>query len=216
MNAHVIRPGGRRQGGAALFIALIALVFMMLAGVAMVRSVDTSNLIAGNLSFKQATLNISDVAAEMAFARLNATYIPTSRDANYPSGCSATSTPSCEYFALQQAEDATGVPSTIDWTKVKCFYVGSSAPSGCPTGSLTVSAVPTGYVLQFVVDRLCSGTLPITDIQTKCYSGAPSTGGTKKAGGVTFSSSQEVFYRTTVRVTGPRGTSSLIQTIFAR
>ena len=44
-------PGG--QSGVVLFIALIVLVAMSLAGVALVRSVDTNLLIAGNLAFKQ-------------------------------------------------------------------------------------------------------------------------------------------------------------------
>ncbi len=43
-------PG--RQGGAILFIALIVLVAMTLAGIAMWRSVDTALGIAGNMAFR--------------------------------------------------------------------------------------------------------------------------------------------------------------------
>jgi Tfp pilus assembly protein PilX len=47
------RPVPRRQRGAILFIALIVLVAMSLAGIALMRSVDTNVLIAGNLAFRQ-------------------------------------------------------------------------------------------------------------------------------------------------------------------
>ncbi len=54
------------QQGAALFIALVALASMTLAGIALVRSVDTSNLIAGNFAFRQAALQASDIGSEQA------------------------------------------------------------------------------------------------------------------------------------------------------
>ena len=75
MARHQVSIGCRvreRQRGAALFIALIALVFMLLGGLALVRSVDTANLIAGNFAFRQATLQASDAGVEAAFARLGA------------------------------------------------------------------------------------------------------------------------------------------------
>lgn len=55
-----------RQTGVVLFFALIALVAMSLAAVALIRSVDTNSLIAGNLSFKQSTMFSSDRGVEVA------------------------------------------------------------------------------------------------------------------------------------------------------
>jgi Tfp pilus assembly protein PilX len=52
--AHASLPS--RIRGAVLFIALIVLVAMTLAGIAIMRSVDTATLIAGNLAFKQGTV----------------------------------------------------------------------------------------------------------------------------------------------------------------
>ena len=46
--------GAGTQRGLVLFFALIALVAMSLAALALVRSVDTSTLISGNLAFRQA------------------------------------------------------------------------------------------------------------------------------------------------------------------
>ena len=56
----------RAQRGVILFIALIVLVAMSLAGIALMRSVDTNVLIAGNLAFRQATTNMADVGVEAA------------------------------------------------------------------------------------------------------------------------------------------------------
>ena len=56
-----------------LFFALIALVVMSLAAVALIRSVDTSTLIAGNLAFKQAATSSGDSGLESAVAALAVT-----------------------------------------------------------------------------------------------------------------------------------------------
>ena len=53
----------QRQHGLVLFFALIAMVVMSLAAVALIRAVDTSTLIAGNLACKTAckTFQVSGV-----------------------------------------------------------------------------------------------------------------------------------------------------------
>ncbi len=60
----------RRQRGVVLLITLIVLVAMMLAGIGMVRSVDTGNIIAGNVAFRQATLQAGDAGMQTAFNML--------------------------------------------------------------------------------------------------------------------------------------------------
>jgi type IV pilus assembly protein PilX len=55
-----------------LFFALIALVVMSLAAVALIRSVDTSTMIAGNLAFKQSATNSGDSGVESAITALAA------------------------------------------------------------------------------------------------------------------------------------------------
>jgi type IV pilus assembly protein PilX len=61
-----------RQRGVVLFFALIALVVMSLAAVALIRSVDTSTMIAGNLAFKQSATTSGDSGVESAVAALAA------------------------------------------------------------------------------------------------------------------------------------------------
>jgi Tfp pilus assembly protein PilX len=186
-----------RQRGSALFIALITLVTMSLAGIALVRSVDTSNLIAGNLAFRQAALQATDAGVETAVNELS-TIATSSQDSNYPSGCA---TGACNYYPLMQSTDSRGVPTVIDWDTV---------PS---------ATVNTDYAVQYVIDRLCTGTAPVTNITENCLSESAtttSTAGTQKVGGTKFTSSQMVYYRVSVRATGPRNTVSMVQVILGR
>lgn len=187
-------PLALKQRGATLFIALIALVSMMLAGIALVRSVDTSNLIAGNLAFRQAALQASDTGVETAFDALG-TIVTTSLDANWPDGCADGA---CNYYPTIQATDAKGVPTIISWEDVPATTVDAS------------------YNVKYVIDRLCNGPVPVTDIAGNCYADALIGGGTKKAGGIVFSGTQAVYYRATVRVEGPRNTVSMVQAILSR
>lgn len=56
------------QRGVVLFFTLIALVIMSLAAVALIRSVDTGTMIAGNLSFRQGASASADTGIEAAIA----------------------------------------------------------------------------------------------------------------------------------------------------
>ena len=54
-----------KQRGVVLFLTLVALLAMSLAAVALIRSVDTSTLIAGNLAFKQSAMSSANGAVEL-------------------------------------------------------------------------------------------------------------------------------------------------------
>jgi hypothetical protein len=63
-------PARRAQSGVALIMVLIMLTAMAIAGVALVRVVDSANVISGNFAFRQSTLNIADLGVEAAAADL--------------------------------------------------------------------------------------------------------------------------------------------------
>lgn len=190
----VFSRGRSKQGGVALVIALIALLAMTIAGLALMRAVDTTNVISGNLAFRQSTLHATDVGVETALTTLN-TVVTTSIDANYPAGCPVGQ---CNYYPTMQAINAAGVPTVINWALV-------------PTATVDAS-----YAVQYVIDRLCDGPAPVTDVSTKCMRTTASTVGSKKAGAVSFTSANQVYYRATVRVVGPRNTVSIVQSLYAR
>lgn len=183
-----------KQRGVSLFIALIALVALTFAGLALIRAVDTTNVISGNLAFRQSTLHATDVGVETAFNALG-TIVTTSLDTNYPSGCA---TGACNYYPIKQATDSAGVPSVINWANVP------------------VTTVNSDYKVQYVIDRLCDGPAPVTDITTKCMHTTAATGGSKKSGAVSFTSAEQVYYRVTIRSVGPRNTTSMVQVLYAR
>jgi Tfp pilus assembly protein PilX len=184
-----------RQRGVSLIVALIALVALTLAGLALIRSADTSNVISGNLAFREASLHATDVGGETALTTL-ATIATSSADASYPAGCAAGA---CNYYpTLQAATTAAGVPTVIDWTAVPKTIVDSS------------------YAVQYVIDRLCDGPTPVTDVATKCMNLTGTSVGSKKAGAVSFTSASQIYYRVTIRVVGPRNSVSIVQTTYAR
>src|SRR5437879_13137562 len=66
-------PRRRRQRGVTLFIALIVLVAMTMAAVAMMRSVDTATVVAGDIGFRQSAVNAADQGVQAAYAWLGGT-----------------------------------------------------------------------------------------------------------------------------------------------
>ena len=202
------RAGAGNQRGMVLFIALIVLVAMTLAGLALVRSVDTANVIAGNLAFKQSTIQAADLGVEAAVTALP-TIIATSVDTNLTPAASSTN-PNYWYYASRRETDTYGVPTqkesgaagaaaAIDWSQVPIVQ--------------TIS----GNAVQIVIDRLCQGPPPVIDLLASCFAEAGTGGsGSQKAGAAIFSGTPTVYYRLTARVTGPRNTVSMVQAIFSR
>ena len=67
-----------------------------------------------------------------------------------------------------------------------------------------------------MIDRLCQGPAPVTDLQANCYSDDLAGAGTKKSLGVVFTGATTIYYRVTVRVLGPRNTLSYVQVVLNR
>ena len=67
---HVARRMRLRDAerGVVLFIALLVMVALSLAGIALIRSADTATIVAGNLAFKQAAAAAVDRSVEQAVA----------------------------------------------------------------------------------------------------------------------------------------------------
>jgi type IV pilus assembly protein PilX len=109
--------GARRERGVVLFIALIAMVVMSLAGVAMIRAVDTAGSVAGNLAFREAANAPVNYAIERAVSALfGTTPTVTNRTADLATQ---------GYFAsLQAGELANGAPAALGGTYPPSGYAG--------------------------------------------------------------------------------------------
>lgn len=190
----------RHQRGVVLVFALIALLALMLAGIAIVRSVDTGNLISGNMAFRQAALQSSDIGVEAAFIALP-TIVATSKDANIAN----------TYYALRQTVDGSGVPTTVNWANVSCRNNANDV----------VTCSSQEYQVKYIIDRMCdqqtNNSTTVTDIQGYCFADISSgKGGSKGAFNAVFSSADAVYYRVTVQVTGPRNTVAYVQALISK
>ena len=125
------------QQGVILFIALIVLVAMSLAGIALMRSVDTNVLVAGNLAFRQANTAYGDTGVEAARTWLLANM--ASLNNNQPGGGQ-------HYWANYQLglDFIQGTSSTTD------DYDWSQAA--------TATSPDPAFTIQYVIHRLCGGT----------------------------------------------------------
>lgn len=185
--------GPVRQRGVVLFIALIVLVAMTLAGIAIMRSVDTGNLVAGNMAFKQSSLSAADNGIAQAFNWLTATI-------DNPA----------TYSTLEQDIPAQGYYAVVsnppDWTD-NTVWAGQSFSLGTDAAGNTVD---------YIVQRMCDSAgnySGVTCAQTPRVGGA--AGNSQAVNGNNFNSPPMVYYRVTVRVRGVRQTLSIAQSTIA-
>ena len=64
------RPAPRRERGVVLFVALIVLIVMTLAGLALLRQMAPASSIAGNIAFKENATSVADRGTEVALQYL--------------------------------------------------------------------------------------------------------------------------------------------------
>ena len=144
-----------RQRGVVLFVALIAMVVMSLAGVALIRSVDTTGSVAGNLAFREASVPAVNMAVEEAVQALYLTKVIANTEIDDVAH---------RYYAkLQAGELPNGVPAVLGGTykTMKAAY-----PFGVTTYPTTKAEV------RAVIERICSPAspgLPLTTAQKLQY-----------------------------------------------
>jgi type IV pilus assembly protein PilX len=208
------------QRGVVLFIALIVMVAMSLAAIALMRSVDTTSAVIGNLAFRQASILPGNFAIEDAAAGLfsdanvaNVARIPDLTGPNLapnltqnyypthppipgavPAGCSAATW-----------DDKYGVPCPLQ-TQAKAQTL------------LTRNQVDgAGNTVTYVIERMCNPNAPAIAIPTNnsasrgwCDMMPPQQppGTTINDPSLTFDFKQ-VYYRVTVRIDGPPGTNTV-------
>lgn len=196
----------RAQRGVVLFVALIVLVAMSLAGIALMRSVDTNVLIAGNLAFRQGATMAGDWGIEAARGWLNANAGGTTLESDQPAVTNGGG-----YWAnWQSGADLYGATSS---TADDYNWIGSAVSVGTDAG---------GNEVRYVIHRLCSQAGPTTASGVSCVkaggsggSGPASTGtkATVSYGSAALPGVSSTYYRVTVRIAGPRNTFSFVQAV---
>jgi len=181
----------RTQEGLVLFIALIVLVAMSLAGVALMRSVDTGTVVAGNMAFKQSAIMVADRGTQEAVKWLAANSGgPTLQMTNTSMG----------YFSSRP------VGKEPDWFDPASWSQSVAVNGGSPDAA--------GNVTRYVIHRMC--TKPDAPYDSDCAlyfaTGSGTTGGSMAVGAPQFIGTPQLYYRVTTRVEGPRDTVTVIQT----
>ena len=195
---HLTRHIGRaRQSGVVLVITLIVLVAMTLATIALMRSVDTTNIIAGNLAFQRTTLHAADAGIEQAI-NVTLPYLDTSGQFNVTT-CSGLG-----YKSFYEPNlDAPYQTWEGFWNSI----------SQC---AITLPQDPLGNTVSYVAERLCSQNgkddqclmTPPTEDKRSCA-------GSNLGGASQCALVQHQYFRITSRSQGPRNTVSYVQTIVA-
>ncbi len=205
------------QRGVALLITLIVLVAITLAAIAMIRSVDTGNVIAGNLSFRQAATNSGDLGIEAAIAwlaknRSAGTYLYIDHNSptdpmGYSSNHSATPVPG------QSWDDYWNNVLVPNNQVVRVKFNASGAPDPAGT-NLRDNADNAVY---YTIARLCNTngdpTIPGTGCNISPVNATLNNASNQGAGTIYLEYYPQIYYRITSRVVGPRNTVSYVQAI---
>lgn len=218
----LIRPLSRRAGsqrGVVLLFSLIALVILLIAAVALVRSFNTSLFTAGNIAFKRDMQNQGERAMDKVLADFRsggALASPTAR---------ANSDTTRHYSATMLTTNAQGIPTALQ-SNTAYAAVASTSSDITPTSDTSLAGQGISSI-QYVVDRLCNASGDETTLgPTACViANNPTPAGTSSSNlqsadraplCATCSSAapQGVVYRLTVKVNGPRGTTSFFQSTF--
>jgi Tfp pilus assembly protein PilX len=188
-----VRTG--RQHGVVLFVALIVLIIMTLAGLALLRQMGVGTSIAGNVAFKESATSVADRGTEFARNWIT-TNRPTEAFDAFASG----------YYSSWTGPWGTTVdPTQFTWTNANSVQ-------------LTDDDAQTGNTARIIIQRLCAvANLPSNDPTQNCSSSAAPNQGQSQGGasyGTPSSPPQAAaYYRVTSRVTGVRGTVSYTQVI---
>jgi len=181
------RAARRGESGIVLLVILIVLVVLTVGTIAIVRSMDTSNVISGNFAFKQAAMQVSDRGITDAMNNLATITVGSGGNLNQTN----------RYFSTRQASvDGVGVPTAINWTNVQCRDEKNNA---CDPDTDIGK-----YRVQYYIERQCTANPTLSDlvsIKTNCDYEVRQTSPEQIA----------VRYRIIIRVQGPRNAAGMYE-----
>jgi type IV pilus assembly protein PilX len=192
------RAPASRQSGVMLVIALIVLVAMTMAGLAMMRSVDTATIVAGNVAYKQSTVSAADQGLQTGYWWLSsnasgATLHSDNTGAGYLSS----------------------VPLTEpDWMNDAAWSNAFSLNGGAPDAY--------NNRIQYLIHRMCP--VPNCAPEANCLGNDNKCGSTPDLTAVTgdgldhtkaqfWKLPPQVHYRITARAIGPRNSVTVVQSM---
>jgi type IV pilus assembly protein PilX len=209
---HHPRPGRlptrRRQRGVVMIFTLIALVLILIAVAAVVRSVDSTTTVIGNLAFRRDLTNRAELGIAQALAALKTGSLSTET-------AQTTNLVSAHYSATRLATPSGGIgvpavlvrSSSSSTAGYSCIDGSGNALASCNTPG------PDGIVIRWVIDRQCvSGTTTMDTSKCAYLKTNRDKGGSAPLAGLKPNGSSRGLFRISVRVSGPRGNEAYIQT----
>lgn len=195
-----------RQRGSVLFFTLVALVAMTLGALALVRSVDTTTLISGNLAFRQAATTSGDGGVEAAINAMAATQLLNNAKNVYMDSTHAFNVTNAAAGYYSNADPALNLLATGTWV------------DGVSSAAVTDAS---GNTYRYIVQRMCRTANQVLSKTNCLFSGSATDNSGKTiplpsdicSGPGCPVAGQSPQYRVTVRTTGPKNTVSFIQAL---
>lgn len=219
-------PHARHERGLALPLSLIMLVILLISASALVRTVDTAVLVAGNLAFKQGATLATERGMRAAAAWLDTrTVVQRQSDVAAQGYCA-------RMHVLDVNREANTTASGWDPTQPTNTSTQNGWHTGCTTPNnvqpVQLAADAAGNTVQYMIHRLClwgdgatSQSGPVAGVPGAVQSCSTSAGraqgnqetSSRRSGSELIGASvRTVAYRITVRATGPRNAQSFAQT----
>jgi type IV pilus assembly protein PilX len=194
-----------RQRGVVLIFSLIVLLILAIGAVALLRSVNSSLMSAGNLAFHRDLVNQAEQAVSNVMTQFKFTGLPLGGAVT--TTVTTANVPTANYSATTLPTNAQGVPTAL-LDDAAFALVGIAANDIVPNATSKIT-------IRYVIDRLCAP-LTVTASSPNCVqsTGLP-TGGTANRN-TAVSPPSATIYRISVRVDGPRNTQAFLQSTFTK
>ena len=202
-------PGRHQQRGFSLFMTLIALVILLVATAAIMRSSGLNLFSSGNLAFKQDAVARADLVGVRVFSLFR-----TGALANNAS--LSASDASQNYSAMVLPRNAQGIPLAL---------VDDSAFSGAGSSSNDIADTESNTTIRYVIERLCDQVGDVTlnhcvyDPDSIALRNTGTSTATSSGGGLPLAAVGNGSYpllRVTIRVRGARGSETFLQSLFLK
>ena len=200
-----------RSRGTVLLAALVMLIALMLGAAALMRMVESANLLSGNMAFKRAATLAAEAGTAAAIAWL----------AQQDAATLAVDQAAKGYYASDASNfDATGnrggsLSSGVDWTSDNCA---GATLARCLKPVAVSGTDAAGNTVRYVVQRLCTAPGAFAS-SGDCAFHFPAEADSSSRSGLSYGRNQRLagaplaYYRITARASGPRNTVSVIEVL---
>lgn len=207
------QPGhpGRHGRGNVLLAALVMLIALMLGAAALMRMVDSANLLSGNLAFKRAATLAAEAGVEAAIDWLGRQDAATLAENRVEAGYYASDTADFDGSGNRGSSQS----ATVDWQDDRC---GGTTVARCLKPVALPARDAAGNAVHYLVQRLCAAAGPHT-AAGDCAFHLPAEAESSSRTGLSYGRNKRLvaaptaYYRITARASGPRNTVSVIEVL---